>query len=259
MEGHMAPITSVSFLPHGTRLVTGCRPYWGYTFDGTARVWGDLHWSPAPCAGGDTGADSPSSFSSDGNTGGHRVKRDGARVDVHRPPAPYAVRRAHGPSHFGVVLPHGTRLVTGSDDRTVRVSEVSTGRLLYRLERQTLISSLSFSPDGDVASHGLVGRRGRGVGGVDRLHSPPAGRAYGFDCLYVVFLTDGTRLVTRSCDGMVRLCVLEPPDPVGAIADVLRRTNLRVCRDSLVVIPVDITPATLRDAWGSSCRMSRRR
>jgi WD40 repeat protein len=72
--------------------------------------------------------------------------------------------------------PDGTRILTGSNDRTARLWETSSGQELLRLQGHTgWVNSVAFSPDG---SYALIGDD-RGWVMLWRIRSPDAGKLLG--------------------------------------------------------------------------------
>ncbi len=154
--------------------------------------------------------------------------------------------------------PDGTRLVTGSRDSTVRIWEAGSGRHLQALRGHNGgIAAIAFSPDGTrlVSGSDDLTARVWEVGTWRLLH---AFRGHALQVTSVAFSPDGRLLVTGANDHLARLWQTEAPAAAvaPAITDVLRRTNFRICRDSLDVIPLDLPSLSLTDAWApaTACR-----
>lgn len=103
------------------------------------------------------------------------------------------------------VSPDSRYLATASADRTVRLWEVATGRLLHTLDRHDgNVSSVAFSPEGRYLASG-------DVGGTVRLWEARTGRlvqrleGHTALALAVAFSRDGGRLASGGADGTVRL------------------------------------------------------
>lgn len=97
--------------------------------------------------------------------------------------------------------PDGTRLLTGSMDKTARIWDARTGKLLLTLRMEgASISGVAFSPDG---KHVLAGVARIGGGGETHLFDATSGQAIlhlpehaGYVC--VAFSPDGRHIITGS-------------------------------------------------------------
>jgi WD40 repeat protein len=166
-EGHSNAVTSVAFSPDGARLLSGSR-------DNTLKLWdaasGQLIRSWAAQRLGVTAV----AFSPDGryllSAGADPAGRmdncvklwdaqSGQLVRVFGAYATYApegtkwhgsVQDGHTDSVTSVAFsPDGTRLVSGSDDKTVKHWDVASGKLLRTLAGHSdRVKSVAFSPDG---------------------------------------------------------------------------------------------------------------
>ncbi len=168
LEGHTGEVSSASFSPDGTRIVTaGCDAVddFGFCVAGGARLW-------------------------DG---------DGNFLTALEGPIEWVKSASFSPD--------GTRIVTVSrDDGPARLWDTSNGNLVTALEGATgEVSSASFSPDGtrvvtvsryDTAAR-LWDARGGNVLAVLEGHTGWLSAAS--------FSADGTRIVTASRDGTARM------------------------------------------------------
>jgi WD40 repeat protein len=122
--------------------------------------------------------------------------------------------RGHTAGVWAVAFsPDGKRLVSGSDDRTVRVWEVGTGKELVRIDHgRYQARAAAFAPDGKTVASGAAGGDGRrpiviwdaGTGKeVKRL------AGHGDDVTAVLFLPDGKRLLSAGRDGLLVLWDVE--------------------------------------------------
>jgi WD40 repeat protein len=202
LYGHTGGVTSVSFSPDGTRIVTGSE-------DRTAKVWDARTGTALLELKGHTDGVLSVSFSPDGTrivTGGgfdQTAKVWDARSGT-------ALLRLKG--HTGGVMsvsfsPDGARIVTGGGyDQTAKVWDARTGTALLELKGHTGgVMSVSFSPDGTRIVTG---------GGYDqtaKVWDARTGTAllelngHTDGVLSVSFSPDGARIVTGGADGTAKV------------------------------------------------------
>ncbi|KAF8187946.1 hypothetical protein K438DRAFT_1834407 [Mycena galopus ATCC 62051] len=99
--------------------------------------------------------------------------------------------------------PDGSRLVSGSLDRTIRIWNADSGQTEQRFSANpSMITSVSFSPDGTR----VISAEDRAVriwsGSVNEVTTPVGGSAWVWS---VVFITPGDRIITRSCRNTVQI------------------------------------------------------
>ena len=217
-RGHTRRVSSVSFSPDGSLIVSGSSDYTVRVWDassGECVVLGSLWGGSGPLEGHTSGVNSVS-FSPDGSlivsgagdntvrvwdlsSGGLLKTLEGHRSDV----------------RSVSFSPDGSHIVSGSDDRTVRVWDLSSGECVL-LEGHTFwVSSVSFSPDGSLIVSGSYDKTVR----VWDLSSGELLKTLGHTSLVssVSFSPDGSRIVSGSGDATVRVwdlssgeCVLGP-------------------------------------------------
>jgi len=101
--------------------------------------------------------------------------------------------------------PDGTRLVSGSADRTIRLWDVSTGECLETLSgHSNWVMSVAFSPDGTRLVSGSADRTIK-LWDVSTGECLETLSGHGHGVWSVAFSPDGTRLISGSADRMLRL------------------------------------------------------
>ena len=102
----------------------------------------------------------------------------------------------------------GKRIVSASDDRTVRIWDAETGRQIVVLEGDTVFRSASFSPDGkrivSASDDGNIGIWDAETGTQTKVLKDP--KAF---LNSVSFSLDGKRIVLASDDGYILICDAE--------------------------------------------------
>jgi WD40 repeat protein len=219
LRGHTDSITSVSFSPDNSRIVT-C------SWDETVRLWDAATGQPiGEPLRGHTNSVLSVAFSPDGTrivTGSSdktvRLWDAATGQPVGEP------LRGHTNSITSVSFsPDGTRIVTGSRDKTVRMWDAGTGQPVGEPLRghTDSVTSVSFSPDGARIVTGSSDQTvrlwdagtGQPVGGPLRGHTSLISS--------VSFSSDDTRIVTGSWDHTVRLwdAVMRQPSQQYAESD----------------------------------------
>ena len=149
LKGHTQPVYSAAFSPDGKRVVTG-------SFDGTARIWDTgtgkvlrtldigmlvyfVAFSPDGkqilVACGESNLDLKfTTFILDAESGGLLKMFEGHTDAV----------------NSAAFSPDGKRIVTASRDKTARIWNVETRRVLQTLRHPEHVNSVAFSPDGKM-------------------------------------------------------------------------------------------------------------
>jgi WD40 repeat protein len=196
---HQSNVTSASFSPDGTRVITA-------SWDQTARVWDAATGTPLTVPLKHQDAVTSVSFSPDGTRVVTASWDQTARLWDPATGKPVTGPLKH---HARVVSaafsPNGTRVATASDDKTAQVWDAATGTALTRpLEHQDGVWSATFSPDGArvvTASSDHTARvwdaaTGKPLTGPLEHQAPVVSAA---------FSPDGTRVVTASWDHTARV------------------------------------------------------
>jgi WD40 repeat protein/serine/threonine protein kinase len=202
LKGHTAMVRSVPWSPDGKRLATASN-------DGTARVWDAVGGRELLLLKGHTRVVCDVCWSPDGMqlaTAGYEgtVKvwdavgdRGLVTIQAHT----NGDRRLvplQGPTNAVSALswsPDGRRLATGSPDRTAKVWEVATGKLLAVQSHPDAVDSVSWSPDGErLAASSLDGTSKVWEPMGERPILTVKGRR-------ISWSPDGTRLATVSEEG----------------------------------------------------------
>ena len=116
-----------------------------------------------------------------------------------------------GPVYAVAVSPDGKWMASGSQDKTVKVVEMQTGRVKWTLSGEEKINSVAFSPDGSLIAAGDGDPFANDKTGTIRLYSTATGDPFGSplrghtDRVWsVCFSSDGKQLTTGSQDKTVR-------------------------------------------------------
>ena len=218
-EGHSEAVTAVAFSPSGARLLSGSRDktlkLWDAASGQLIRSWTAQRLGVTAVAFSPDGRYLLSAGSDPAGRMDNNVKLwDAESGQLVRLFGAYAVYAPEGLKWHGSVedghtdgvtsvafSPDGTRLVSGSDDKTVKHWDVSSGKLIRTLEGHShSVKSVTFSPDGSrVLSGG-------NLDGDLRLWDAASGRLIhlfkeAFGTSSVAFSPDGTRLLASGPRG----------------------------------------------------------
>jgi WD40 repeat protein len=236
LTGHTRQLFSVAVTPDGTRAVTG-------SDDGSVRIW-DLtaDREQAAPAGREQSVPASALAASVADASAAPAPADGEQAAAaDRQPA--AVRRPadlNGWTFSVAITPDGTRAVSGNDDGTVRIWDLTTGRVQATLTGHTRPAwSVAITPDGSRAvsgsSDGTVRVWNLANGGVQATltgHTRPVWS--------VAVTPDGRRAVSGSSDGTVRIWDLAA-----------EREQASLTSDDRQVFAVAITPDGTRVVSGN--------
>ena len=147
LEGHTDRVSSVSFSPDGTTLVSG-------SDDGRIKLWDVAAGQGIATLSGHRSSVSSVSFSPDGTTlasgaGDRTVKLWNVAAREH-----IATLWHRDGVHSVSFSPDGTMLASGAGDSTVRLWEVATGENIATLMHPYSVFSVAFSPDGTMLASG---------------------------------------------------------------------------------------------------------
>jgi predicted NACHT family NTPase len=143
LKGHTGPVSSASFSPDGSRVVTG-------SADATAKIWDARTGAEVLALKGHTDAVESVSFSPDGSRVVTGSIDKTAKVWDARTGAEVLALKGHTrPVEFASFSPDGSRVVTGSADATAKIWDARTGAEVLALKGHTgPVRCSSFSPDG---------------------------------------------------------------------------------------------------------------
>ncbi len=141
LEGHTCPVTSASFNPDGTTLLT--------TSEDRTKIWEVRTGNCLHILQGHTDYVNSASFSPDGTTIVTASYDRTAKIwDVRTGNCLHTLEGHNSNVMSASFSPDGTTLLTTSDDRTAKIWEVQTGNYLHTLQGHTnYVNSASFSPD----------------------------------------------------------------------------------------------------------------
>ena len=238
LSGHEEALSAVVFSPDGRWISTS-------SYDGTIRIWDNNTGSLERAL--DTGTDAvlDTAFSPDGFWVAAASSDGTVRIWSREAGSRPMVLEGHEAAVQIVRFsPDGQRLATAAGDRSARIWDVGTGRPLHEWDDAVAASpSIAFSPDGKTLTtngneqNALVWDVETGM-----LRQTLSGHAATvFDVAY------GPKggLATTSSDSSViiwdtRIANLSQAE---LLTEIGRRTNLRVCRDTLKVVPLLPFPA----------------
>ena len=217
IDGHGAKVQRVAFSPDGKTLLSG-------SADRTARLWSVEDGRPIATVKAHQQRVYDVGFSADGKKFITASWEKSAKVwDVEtvqdvavlrRTPVPavssVATLKAHeGGATFVTIAPDGKTLVTGGEDRLVRLWDMSSGELLETLKRHGhKLSSGAVSPDGSTLATG-------DDAGVIPLWDIAKGkhlaelRKHKLAINRLMFFPDGKRLASAGDDGIAKVWDLE--------------------------------------------------
>ncbi|MCG8425118.1 MAG: protein kinase [Proteobacteria bacterium] len=198
LEGHTARLTSAALSPTGQHLVTG-------SFDQTARIWDIEASSYVAAVAGHGGLIPAIDISDDGSRVATASWGRKALLFSILGGAPIPLAEHDAQVTWASFDPGGTHLVTASEDRTAKVWNAHTGKLVLSLEGHTGgIIFAGYSPDG---SRILTASRDSTVRMWDARTGLPLWTYIGHrDALWTGhFDRTGTRVVTASFDGTARI------------------------------------------------------
>jgi WD40 repeat protein len=226
LRGHTGPVFSVAFSPDGQRLASG-------SADQTVRVWDARTGKAVSTLKEHASAVQGVAFSPDGQRLASASEDGTVRVWDVQPGKPdfaallaqwatgqdaqagpqAVVLKGHTDKVNGVAFsPDGTRLASGSDDKTVRVwdAQASPQPLTLR-DHADMVSSVAFSPDGRrlACASLVVDPEARAdalkVWDVQTGREPLTLKGHTGGIHDIAFSPDGTRLASASDDGTVGL------------------------------------------------------
>ncbi|CAG7849907.1 SubName: Full=Uncharacterized protein {ECO:0000313/EMBL:CCA70337.1} [Serendipita indica DSM 11827] len=133
------------------------------------------------------------------------------------PGLPKALRGHQGDVNAVAFSPDGSRIVSGSDDNTIRVWDTDTGQSLGEplQGHEDSVVAVAFSPDGSQIVSGSLDKTLRlwDVATGEPLGEPLQGHEDGV--MAVAFSPDGSQIVSGSSDNTLRLWDVATGEPLG--------------------------------------------
>jgi WD40 repeat protein/serine/threonine protein kinase len=204
LKGHTNSVSSASFSPDGTRIVTA-------SWDNTAKVWDarngtDILTLKGHSNGVISDGVSSTSFSPDGNRIVTAGEDGTAKVwDARNGVEVFTLKGHTGGVRSARFSPDGSRIVTTGDDATAKVWDATRSAEVLTLKGHTsAISSASFSPDGSriiTASFDGTAKVWDATRGAEVLTL----KGHTSEISSASFSPDGSRIVTASFDGTARV------------------------------------------------------
>ncbi|MFF0000941.1 AAA family ATPase [Streptomyces avermitilis] len=204
LSGHTAPVGAVAVTPDGSRVITG-------SDDGTARVWDPTtgrelhtlsgHTAPVDAVAVTSDGSRAITDSEDGTTRAWDLMagQEFRTLTGHMAP-PEAMALAVDGSRAMALAPDGSRAITGSEDGTAHVWDLTTGRELHTLTGHTgPVQAVAITPGGTYAITGSQGDRTARVWDLTTGQETHALTGDHTTPLHAVGLTpDGTHAITSS-------------------------------------------------------------
>ncbi|MDB5335813.1 MAG: serine/threonine protein kinase with repeat, partial [Planctomycetaceae bacterium] len=197
IQGHTAPVQSVSFSPDGKHLVSG-------SWDHTIKLWDALTGKKIRTLEGHSGWIRSVSFSHDGL----RIvsSSDDKTVKIWDAQTGQEIRTLQG--HDAAVQsaafsPDGSRIVSGSNDQIIKVWNAQTGAEQQALTgHKAAVLSVAFSPDGQWIVSGSDDHTAK-IWNVQTAKFTQDFTEHSAPIQSVGFSPDGQRIVSGSRDGLV--------------------------------------------------------